>query len=89
MEESSSHVLGLKWDHVNDTLVVSRETICDASKAVTQRLVLSIVSKIFDSIGLVSPFTVKARLLLKDVWRLHGQSWDDILPKEMIERFES
>ncbi|XP_075247024.1 uncharacterized protein LOC142340334 [Convolutriloba macropyga] len=29
------------------------------------------------------------RLLLKDVWRLHGQSWDDVLPPEMIERFES
>ena len=89
VEESSSHVLGLKWDHVNDTLVVSRGTICDASKAVTQRLVLSLVSKIFDPIGLVSPFTVKARLLFKDVWRLHGQSWDDVLPNEMIERFES
>ena len=88
-EESSSHVLGLKWDHVNDTQVVSRGTICDASKAVIQRLVLSLVSKIFDPIGLVSPFTMKARLLLKDVWRLHGQSWDDVLPKEMIERFES
>ena len=88
-EESSSHVLGLKWDHVNDTLVVSRRTICDASTAVTQRLVLSLVSKIFDPIGLVSLFTVKTRLLLKDVWRLHGQRWDDVLPKEMIERFES
>ena len=88
-EESSSHVLGLKRDHVNDTLVVSRGTICDASKAVTQRLVVSLVSKIFDPIGLVSLFTVKARLLLKDVWRFHGQSWDDVLPKEMIERFES
>ena len=32
---------------------------------------------------------MKARLLLKDVWRLHGQSWDKVLPKEMIERFES
>ena len=32
---------------------------------------------------------MKARLLFKDVWRLHGQSWDDVLPKEMIERFES
>ena len=79
----------MKWDHVNDTLVVSRGTICDASKAVTQRLVLSLVSKIFDPIGLFSPLTVKARLLFKAVWRLHGQSWDDVLPKEMIERFES
>ena len=50
---------------------------------------MSLVSKIFDPIGLVSPFTLKARLLFKDVWRPYGQSWDDVLPKEMTERFES
>ena len=74
-EESSSHVLGLKWDHVNHKIVVSRGTICDASKAVTQRLVLSLVSKIFDPFDFVSPFTVKARLLLKDVLRLQGMMY--------------
>ena len=89
MVESSSHVLGLKWDHVNITLVVSRGTICDASKAVAQRLVLSLVSKMFEPIGLVSTFTVKVRLLLKDVWQLQGHRRDYVLPKEMIERSES
>ena len=89
MEESSSHVLGLKWDHTKDTLVVSRGTSCDCSKAVTQRLVLSLVSKVFDPIGLVAPFTVTARLLLKNVWRLHDQSWDKKLPNEMIDQFSS
>ena len=76
MEESSSHVLGLKWDHAKDTLVVRRGISCDSSKAVTQRLSLSLIAKVFDPIGLVAPFTVTARLLLKDVWRLHDQSWD-------------
>ena len=52
MEESSSHVLGLKWDHTKDTLVVSRNISCDSTKAVTQRLVLSLVAKVFDPIGL-------------------------------------
>ena len=89
MEESSSHVLGLKWDHTKDTLVVSRSTSCDSSKAVTQRFVLSLVAEVFDPIGLIAPFTVTARLLLKDVWRLHGQSRDKKLPNEMIDRFSS
>ena len=89
MEESSSHVLSLKWDHVNDTLVANRGTKCDSSKAVTQRLVLNLVSKVFDPIGLFAPFTVTARLLLKDVGRLHGQSLDDVLLREMVERFSS
>ena len=66
-KEDSSHVLGLKWDHNNDTLVVSRATSSTVIKSLTQRLVLSLVSKVFDPIGLVAPFSVGARLLLKDI----------------------
>ena len=86
-QEDSSHVLGLKWDHTNDTLVVSRGTSCAVTKSLTQRLVLSLVSKIFDPIGLVAPFTVGARLLLKDIWRVTGQQWDGELPQDMDQRF--
>ena len=63
--DQSSHVLGLKWDHVNDTLVVSRGVDRPLDKAITQRTVLSFVFSVFDPIGLVAPYTVKARLLLK------------------------
>ena len=86
-KEDSSHVLGLKWDHNNDTLVVSRGTSSTVTKSLTQRLVLSLVSKVFDPIGLVAPFTVGARLLLKDIWRVSGQHWDEELPKDTVERF--
>ena len=44
-KEESMHVLGLKWDHNNDTLVVSRGTNSTITKSLTQRLVLSLVSK--------------------------------------------
>ena len=85
--EDSSHVLGLKWDHNNDTLVVSRGTSSTVTKSLTQRLVFSLVSKVFDPIGLVAPFTVGARLLLKDIWRVSGQHWDGELSKDTVERF--
>ena len=81
--DASSHVLGLKWNHTTDTLVVSRgigPNKRNFSKFfnddVTQRVVLSLVSAVYDPIGLVAPFTIKARLLLKDIWRLSGQQWD-------------
>ena len=86
-KEESSHVLGLKWDHNNDTLVVSRGISSTVTKSLTQRLVLSLVSKVFDPIGLVAPFTVGAQLLLKDIWRVSGQYWDEELPKDTVERF--
>ena len=39
-------------------------------RPVTQRVVSILVSAVYDSIGLVAPYTVTARLLLKDLWRL-------------------
>ena len=82
--EDSSHVLGLKWNHSTDTLIVSRGTKPDVKPNVTQRAVLSLVSAVYDPIGLVAPYTVKARLLLKDIWRLNIHQWDDELPPDLV-----
>ena len=76
--DQSSHVLGLKWDHVKDTLVVSRGVDRPLDKAITQRTVLSFVSSVFDPIGLV---------LLKDIWRISGQKCDDDIPQEIKKQF--
>ena len=83
---NSSHVLGLKWDNSSDTLIVSRGTSRNPQTPLTQRSVLSLVASVFDPLGLVAPFTVKARLLLKEIWRLSGQEWDNELPEEIAEK---
>ena len=83
----SSHVLGLKWDHTNDNLVASSGTSCAITKSLKQRLVLSLVSKFFDPIGLLARFTVGARLLLKDIRRVTRKHWDDELPQDKVQRF--
>ena len=49
---------------------------------ITQRIVLSHVSSGFDPLGLFSPFTVRMRLLLKGIWKKHGQSWHEELSAE-------
>ena len=84
--EKFSHVLGLKWNHSTDTLVV-RETSPNTDRNVTQRVVLSLVSAVYDPIGLVAPFTITARILLKYIWRLCGQQWDDDVPDEIVMKF--
>ena len=76
-KEESMHVLGLKWDHKNETLVVSRGTNSTITTKLTQPLVSSFVSKVYDSIGFVALFTVGARLILKDIWCVNGQIWDE------------
>ena len=83
---TSSHVLGLKWDHSSDSLVVSRGINRNVPSALTQRAVLSLFSTVFDPIVLVAPFTVRARLLLKNIWRVSGQQWDDQLPSDIAQK---
>ena len=86
-EPESSHVLGLKWDRNNDTLLVSRGPSIRVTKSLSQRLVMSLVSKSFDPIGLVAPFSERVRLLLKDIWRVSGQKWCEERSKVTVERF--
>ena len=76
----------LRFRHI-DTLVVSRGVDRPLDKAITQRTVLSFVSSVFDPVGLVAPYTVRARLLLKDIWKISGQSWDDELPVDTRDNF--
>ena len=78
---------GLTQEHINDTLVVRKGTSCAITKLLTQRFVLSLVSKDFDPIGLVAPFAVDAQLLLQDIWRFTRQQWLGELPQDMIQRF--
>ena len=86
VEDENSHVFGLKWNHRYDTLVVSRGTTPNLNRPVTQRVVLSLVSALYDPIGLVAPYTMTARLLLKDIWRLSGQQWDNNLPEDICNK---
>ena len=53
----------------------------------TQKIILSLVSSVYDPTRLVAPYTVKTRLLLKDIWRLSGQQWDDDKPPEVAPKF--
>ena len=76
----SSHVLGLKWDHIDDTLVLSRGVNRIFKRSISTRTVLSFVISVFDPIDLIAPYTVRARLLLVENWRIHFLQWNDELP---------
>ena len=48
----------------------------------TKRLMLRASASIFDPLGLLSPFTVRSKVLLQNVWRMK-KDWDDSLPPEI------
>ena len=75
--------LGVMWDTSSDCFVyeVLKRDIAD-----TRRKVLSLIASLFDPIGFLAPFLVRAKILLQQVW-LCGIGWDDVLPQEFLEEW--
>ena len=87
-EPTSPSILGLQWNVDADNLEVCRGMQKEIPVKITQRAVLSHVSAVFDPLGIVSPFTIRMRLLLKSIWKENGQSWDKELNEENRHAFE-
>ena len=53
--------------------------------SLTKRIILSQINGIFDPLGLLVPFTIKAKIMMQNFWKnsLKPLSWDDILPDEV------
>ena len=84
-EPLAPSILGLQWNVKSESLDICRGMGKEMPAKVTQRVVLSQVSSVFDPLGLFSPFTLRMRLLLKGVWKKHGQSWDEqVSPEDEI-----
>ena len=64
---TSPSILGLQWNVDADNLEVCRGMQKKIPEKITQRAVLSHVSAVFDLLGIVSPFTIRMRLLLKSI----------------------
>ena len=86
-ESQSSSILGLNWNVATDSLIVCRGTEQELPAKITQSIVLSFVSAVFDPLGIRSPFTIKMRFLLKSIWAAMGQTWDKELSAEHSKLF--
>ncbi|XP_068692552.1 uncharacterized protein [Montipora foliosa] len=75
--------LGIICDTNSDCFVyeVVKRNIAD-----TRRKMLSLTASLFDPIGFLAPFLVKAKILLQQVWHC-GIGWDDLLPSELLEEW--
>lgn len=75
------NTLDLIWNTKLDTFQY-QINLKPHSSRLTKRIILSIVSQIFDPLGLVGPTTIQAKLLLQTLWRLKI-GWDDPVPIEL------
>ena len=86
-EPQLSSILGLNWNVDTDSLIVCRGTEQEVPAKITQRIVLSFVSAVFDPLGICSPLTLRKRFLLKSIWAAMGQAWDKELSAEHSKLF--
>ena len=71
--------LGLKWNVEEDAFVweLDSEALVRAQrKALTRRGVLAVVSSLFDPLGMIAPYVMKAKLLLQELCR-RKLEWDE------------
>ena len=80
-ESKPAKILGLAWDEINDVLSYDLTAILEAALKVppTKRNVLSVLSSIYDPIGLIQPLTVTLKLFFQELCKLKLK-WDDELP---------
>lgn len=71
-----SHVLGLIWDKESDALQIDYESInFNDTDKITKRKILSLVGRVFDPIGFISPALVPPKLLMQTTWQTR-EPWD-------------
>ena len=63
-------------------------SVLTANDPETKRRLLSIASKVFDSMGLITPFTIRAKMLFQEVWQW-GLQWEDHLDDDIAEQWRS
>lgn len=71
--------LGLIWHSERDIFDFSIQLITSSSK--TKREVLSAISRLYDSLGLISPILIRLKLIMQETWAAN-LSWNNPLSIE-------
>ena len=81
--------LGVSWDLISDCFrfIAPTESV-SSHDPMTKRSLLSLASRMFDPMGLISPFTVRAKILFQELWR-RGLEWDDPLDSDIEREWSS
>ena len=83
-------VLGVPWDIANDQLVFSLGAMLEGATIVapTKRAVISLIGRIYDPLGFLSPVTVRFKILMQELCK-HRLGWDQPLDGELLDKWTS
>jgi hypothetical protein len=81
--DATDRALGIKWHVKEDQFLFSSVT---EKQLLRKRGLLKTVSSIFDPLGYLAPFTMKAKVILQNLWR--GRfDWDELIDTHNAEEW--
>ena len=76
-------MLGLRWETETDTISFpNKDSVSSESSLMTKREILKQSSTIYDPLGILSPITVRSKILMKSLWQRKFE-WDEPLPLDI------
>ena len=81
-------VLGVRWNTALDQLVFSLDALLEESVVVrpTKRVVISLIGRIYDPLGFLSPLTVCFKILMQELCK-NKLGWDQQLSGEVLAKW--
>ena len=82
-------VLGLVWRPATDDFTFDLRPLLSIlkEKKNTKRSVLQSASHIYDSLGFLTPFTIRIKCMFQEMWE-RGLSWDEELPPDLTQEWQ-
>ena len=80
-EKLSVKTLGVLWQSKADKFTFRFNPVCKTT-GITKREFLSQFSTLYDPLGFIVPYTVRANMLMQSVW-LGGTDWDEELSDDI------
>ena len=90
LANTTQKILGLNWDSKEDTIVYNLSALAKlhAGEPVTKRNVLSLIAKIFDPLGLITPITTMLKVFMQRLFEIK-LDWDEPLPATLQSEWAS
>ncbi|XP_068221796.1 uncharacterized protein [Palaemon carinicauda] len=86
-EDKQKRVLGHVWDKATDSMAIQLDKFSEEFSKLTKWKIASLVSKLWDPTGMLSPVTIRYKICLQDLWA-SGVGWDDELSEEQIKMWK-
>ncbi|XP_067208464.1 uncharacterized protein [Linepithema humile] len=74
--------LGIHWNPVEDMFQYKISVDMKQNQRVTKRIIMAVISRIFDPLGFLGPIVILAKLIIQRLWNLQV-NWDESLPFEL------